>query len=499
MLSALAWLGWTLMTRHTGNAPTTGTGSNTSSVTVGTLQAPESLDIRTVKGHAVEQALLGNVYETLIGRDADNHLAPGLAQRWEVSSDGLVYTLHLIPGAVFSNGRTLDASDAVWSLQQAADHHYIGADGLTGVSSVTDPDAHTLRLTLTSPKPELLRLLAGRLGIVYSRDAPGDHATQALGSGPFTVASWKPGSELTLRRNPSYWGQDKAKVNTVRLHYLGDATSLAEAFASGDVDVATPLETSETATLKRRSGAKVETGAGAGKVILGFNNGTDSIFSDKRYRQGIRYAIGNAALIKAIGVDGRAIGGPIAPIEPGYEDLTGLFPHDTTRATDLLAYFFYRTKLRELSLVYPQRYGTAVGQAIRSALQPMNVDLQVHMVSDAQWQTAVVDQHRYDLTIFQMDGQADGISDMATLVNTDYFIGYTSPQAEQLIGQARTRTDDDAYVNALHAAARQMSDDSPVDWLYAQTPLTAHRSGISGVPVNLTDRLLPLGQLSLAR
>lgn len=93
-LFASLWIAWSAL-----DSPSFLPGINplqrNTTVTVGLRQAPASLDIRKQSGHAVEQALLGNVYETLVQRNQDNQLEPGLASQWKVSKDALTYTLTL--------------------------------------------------------------------------------------------------------------------------------------------------------------------------------------------------------------------------------------------------------------------------------------------------------------------------------------------------------------------------------------------------------------------
>ena len=80
-------------------------------VTIGLKLAPVSLDIRHQSGSAIEQVLIGNVYEALLSRDSDNKVQPGLAKSWDISKDGKTYTFHLNQNMTFSNGDKLDADD----------------------------------------------------------------------------------------------------------------------------------------------------------------------------------------------------------------------------------------------------------------------------------------------------------------------------------------------------------------------------------------------------
>ena len=112
-LGALVVVGWTFMQNRF--QPGSSLDAN---VTIGIDDMPQSLDIRSDSSAAAERLLVDNVYETLVTVDQDNKLQPGLATSWKTSDDGLTVTLTLQSGVTFSNGHTLDASDAVWSLQQ---------------------------------------------------------------------------------------------------------------------------------------------------------------------------------------------------------------------------------------------------------------------------------------------------------------------------------------------------------------------------------------------
>lgn len=465
------------------------TGTLGGSITIGTTSSPDSLDIRTQSGNAVTQALLGNVYESLLSRDQNNKPQAGIADSWKVSDDGLRYTFTINNGKTFSNGDALNANDVVWSLQQTIERKYQGADRLTNLASVTNNGNNTVIITLRSPNPDLAWALSGRAGIVYDKDARYSYSTEAVGSGPFVVDEWDKDASLVLKANARYWGQ-RAKTGTITLQYYRDDAAAVSAFGKGEVDAVTPIAATQKSALQKASDAdnvQIVQGTSTQKLVLGFNNGADSILSDKRYRQGMRYAIDREALMNALG-GGQTLGGPLTSLEPGYEDLTGMYPHNDDKATELLSYFFYVSKRRTLTFVYPQRYGSQVGELLKQQVYPMNVDLDVKMVDDATWQKTVVQQKQYDFTLFDMSDSHD----LATLMDGDNYIGYDSPEAQTLWKKTQASDSDSAYESNMKALARQISTDSPVDWLGVRQPITAYRNTITGMPKNMTDQLLPL-------
>ncbi len=109
-------------------------------VRVGLVLEPTSLDIRTQSGAALDQVLIDNVYQGLVGRTADGEIRDVLASKHEVSADGLTYTFTLREGTTFQDGKPVTAADVVWSLQQAKDDpSYVDSAKLAGVTSISSP------------------------------------------------------------------------------------------------------------------------------------------------------------------------------------------------------------------------------------------------------------------------------------------------------------------------------------------------------------------------
>lgn len=167
--------------------------SNT--VTIGLKLAPVSLDIRHQSGSAIEQVLIGNVYEGLLSRDSDNEVQPGLAKSWDISNDGTTYTFHLNENMNFSNGDTLDAEDVAWSINQLKEQQYYNANQVESLEKAEAVDSDTVKLTLSTPDSNLLWYLTGRPGLVFDKDAEYNAKTEAVGSGPYTVESFDSASK----------------------------------------------------------------------------------------------------------------------------------------------------------------------------------------------------------------------------------------------------------------------------------------------------------------
>ena len=329
-------------------------------VTIGLKLAPPSLDIRRQSGSAIEQVLIGNVYEGLVSRDSDNAVQPGLAKSWDISTDGTTYTFHLNRNMTFSNGDVLDADDVAWSINQLKEKQYYNANQVESLSKAEALDANTVRITLSSPDSNLLWYLTGRPGLVFDKDATYNAKTQAVGSGPYTVESFDSASKMVLKANPKYWGTaHKPATQHVVIDFITDDNAAVNALKSGDVDVLSPVNATLAKSLDTHT-YHVSASDGSDKFVLAFNCANKKL-ADKRVRQAIRYGINHKEIIASRGGVDTALGGPIPSVDPGYDGSDRPLPlrrgqsekpHDTSRIlhrssarthTDLRQHLRHRT------------------------------------------------------------------------------------------------------------------------------------------------------------
>lgn len=459
------------------------------SVTIGLKLAPTNLDIRNTAGSSLDQILIGNVYEGLVARDSENKVVPALAERWEVSDDGLKYTFHLRDGATFSNGDALTAEDVVWSLDELVTKQYHDADTLKNLETVGASGDDTVVITLSKPYSQLLWALTGRAGLVFDKDAKYVAKTQAVGSGPYVVKDFKPNNMITLEENPTYWGA-KPKTPTIVVRYYADDNAAVNALKSGEVQVLAPIS-AQLAEPFRKDTAKyvVKTGEGTDKYVLGMNNAAGAPTADKRVRQAIRYAIDHDQLIAARGGVDKALGGPIPSLDPGYEDLTKLYPHDVEKAKELLRQAGYtKEHPLKLTLTYANTYGSEIGDQLRSQLKEVGIDIKVNVVEFSTWLQDVYTDKHYDLSLVDHNESHD----FTQWSNPDYYYGYDNKDVQKLTDEAMNATDDATRDAKLAKAARIVSEDAAADWLLNYRITTAMDKGVTGFPLNMNQTYLPL-------
>lgn len=471
----------------------TATPTQSDSVAIGIKLAPVSLDIRNQSGSALEQLLIGNVYEALVSRNSNNEVEPGLAKSWTISNDGLTYTFKLNEHMNFSNGDTLDATDVAWSINQLKAKQYYNSDQVENLKQASAPDATTVKLTLSRPDANMLWYLSGRPGLVFDKDAHYDAKTTAVGSGPYVVKSFDSSSKLVLQANPKYWGSaHKARTTTVTVRFLPDDNAALNALTSGDVQVLSPVNANMTGKLKSSGKYTVKATEGSDKFVLAFNC-TGAKTADKRVRQAIRYAINHKEIIASRGGVDAALGGPIPSVDPGYEDLTGLYPYNPAKAKSLMQQAGYSTNHPlKLTLTYASVYGSELGEQLRSQLSRIGIDLNVNTVEFSTWLQDVHANGDYDLSLVD---HAES-HDFYKWTQPDYYYHYDNAQVQALYAKALAATDEQDSAQYLKQAARIVSEDAPADWLFAYRVSVAQAKGVTGFPSRLTQSVLPLWKVA---
>ena len=492
VIAVVAIIVGVIVFRNNSASSDTAENGTSNTVTIGLKLAPVSLDIRHQSGSAIEQVLIGNVYEGLLSRDSNNKVQPGLAKSWDISNDGTTYTFHLNQNMTFSNGDKLDADDVAWSINQLKEKQYYNANQVASLDKAEAVDANTVKLTLSTPDSNLLWYLTGRPGLVFDKNAKYNAKTEAVGSGPYTVESFDSASKMVLKANAKYWGTaHKPATQNVVIRFLTDDNAAVNALKSGDVDVLSPVN----ATLAKSLDAStytVSAADGSDKFVLAFNC-TNAKLKDKRVRQAIRYAINHKEIIASRGNVDYALGGPIPSVDPGYEDLTGLYPYNVDKAKELMKEAGYTTdKPLRLTLTYANTYGTELGDQLKSQLAKIGIDLKIDYVEFSTWLQNVHANGDYELSLVD---HAES-HDFYKWTTPDYYYHYDGKQAQKLYAKALEATDEADSAKYLKQAAKAVSEDAPADWLFGYRVTVAVNKHVQGFPSKLSQTVLPLWRIS---
>jgi peptide/nickel transport system substrate-binding protein len=473
-------------TAPAGTTGTSGAGSGTTApsagggeeVVVGARLAPTSLDIVKVAGAALDQVLLDNVYETVLKLDKDGNVGPGLSALPEISDNGTTYTFKLQPDVTFHSGEALTSADVKWSLDAQRAQGANESARLAGITAVDAPDPQTVVVHLDEPDNDFAYRMTRRAGAVLQANATGLEST-ANGTGPFKLDEFKANTFVSMVRNDDYWGTEPS-ISGVTFQYFKEPNAAVNAFTTGDVNILTGVDTELVGPLKDNPDYVVNEGTTNGEFTLGFNNKRKP-FTDRDVRFAFRQAIDKEAYKELLNGYGTIIGGPVPPTDPWYEDLTKVAPYDPAAAKAALEKAGYGSGLK-VTLIWPNIYPPNQAEFVASQLKDVGVDVTIQTVEFSVWLDQVYAKHDYDMTaVLHVEPH-----DIGNYANPDYYWQYDSPTVQQLIHDAKVNPDPQAGVDQLKQAARQISEDSPADWLILASDLTVATKNVTGYPKNDT-------------
>ncbi len=224
---------------------------------------PDSLDVaKATDIYCLKVA--EQITEPLVIKEVENDedvIKPAVAESWEVSDDGLVWTFKLREDAKWSDGEPVTAQDFVYGMGRFVDpdtaspssnnlkHIKNGAIIPLGEAEVEDLgaialDDHTLEITLEYPVPYFLDLLSDQEYFPQRQDiveeygsSYGTDAGKTISNGPFMLDSWTHNSEVILVKNPEYWDSEAVKLDELNMKIIPEENALMGEFENEGVDI----------------------------------------------------------------------------------------------------------------------------------------------------------------------------------------------------------------------------------------------------------------------
>jgi ABC-type transport system substrate-binding protein len=245
------------------------------------------------------------MFESLLGLDARGNIRPNIAESWDVSKDGKVYTFKLRRGVRFHDGKEMTAADVKFAIDYTMDakNGATGYDTLSVVDRVELPDPLTVKLYLKRPDPLFLTWLSDiRAFSVIPKGSLAEGVRQPKsmppGTGPFKFVEWQPRQRVILARHDQYWGP-KAFVDRVVLRDIANATVRINALQSGDVDIIerTPYEWVKEIVDGKTKGIGYSKASLAGARNVEFNVAAPP-FNNKKLRLAVAHAIDRKEILQ---------------------------------------------------------------------------------------------------------------------------------------------------------------------------------------------------------
>ncbi len=459
---------------------------------------PTTLDPH-LAGDSVSSEYMVEIFSGLTTYDRDLNLIPDLAESYDISADGLVYTFKLRQDATFQDGKPIRAEDFKWSFERACDpatgsttaDTYMGdiigcRDKLQGkakeVKGVEVVDDLTLKLTIDEPKGFFLAKMSYPTAYVLDREnvesGGPDWFKQPNGSGPFKLAQYdveKGG--IVLERNENFYGNPKPTLEQVFFlisapinPMTGYEEGLSSLGASAGITYdAIPIGINDLsrATDPNNPVSKEFVSADTLSVNYVSFNVNKPPFDDPKIRQAFNLALDKKRMVKLVFQGTVPVAnGIVPPGMPGYEnpDLSD-YEFDPERALELIAESSYGdvTELPEIVLNLPGE-GSEVGPIVKTMIESYKTNLGLEIsVEQTPWAEFLADLSQPDMPyqMFSLGWVADYPDPQNFLEvlfhskSSQNHGGYNNPEVDALLDKARG-TQDIEERSALYQQAEQL-------------------------------------------
>ncbi len=327
--------------------------------------------------------VFNQVYETIAKSDDLGNPVPCLGESWEISPDGLVYTIKLVQDAMFTNGENLKASDVVFTYAYAKDFAAKNAF-YSMVQKVEAIDDYTVVFTLDKPSPLFLGYTQ-QIPIINEKfvdEQSGDISKVACGTGPYTIVTYDPAVNTILKANEDY-RLGVAAIKDVELRYMSDASSAVVALESGEIDFMSvpPIMVApfvDNADYNSQKTLPLYT------AVIAMNTKV-APFDNKLIRQAFSYACDKESII-AIAYEGYGVEAKLQAYTNSFGvDLTNVadFSYNPEKAKQLLAEAGYPNGMdltKEFGvkmLTIPGTFHEKVGQVFQNNLADIGVTVEL--------------------------------------------------------------------------------------------------------------------------
>jgi len=476
-------------------------------VTRALTSEPGGLDPQGAAG-AGQNAILPYLFDTLVYRDLDNSYKAYLAEKWEISEDGMQATFFLRKNIQFHDGSPLDAEAVKFTFDRliAQGQKSVLASMVTVIETIEVVDAATVRFNFKEPSSTFMSSIANPYAGIVSPTAVqtlGEgFSMKPVGSGAFMLEKWEPGVSVTLAKNSNYaWApvvvknQTAPQIDRLVFKILPDVSQQISALEAGEVDVLFINQTSHVARLQKDPNVELIETTLNSLVYLGFNL-KKAPFDDIRVRQALSHAINKEELVKtALGGIGTEAFSPLAPTLPGFDESvkSEALGYDPEKAKSLLKEAGFDGKPFKVTLLTSTRPpNQALATVLQSQMKAVGVQLEIQQLDSTAAQDAAT-KGDYDLMLWRYDwNDADVLrvylsSERIGRTNRNF---YSNAKVDELLEQAAHEMNEEVRNSLYLDAQKLILQDAPWQPLYTPKDYVAIRKDVTGVVMGPMGRML---------
>ena len=426
---------------------------------------------------------------TTVNEDSSG-IAPSIAESWEISPDGTVYTFAIRQGVTFHDGSPMTMDDVVFSLERVFDPEGSGYSFLFGVvEGVAAVDDTNVQVTLAEPFTPLLdNLNVFPASIVPKALVEADaeaFAQNPVGTGPFKLQEFAKGRHVQLVKHEEYWKPDRPHLDEVFIPYVTDDNTRILRVQGGEVDAAVAIPYAQIDQLDAQDDIDVQI-----EPLFRFDgmwlNHAEPPLDDVKVRQALNYATDKEAMLKSIFFDKVEIANHMMPKMKFWREDVAAYEFDPERAQSLIA----ESKAADgftLPIVTPT--GDVIIQQIAQIVKESYAGIGVNVqITNLDIGTAYTNFSNFNYTAganWYITSDVPGPDELAAIQfdfsaqsgTKSFFTNYNSPRATELVQEAG-RSDDATREQLFGELQQLVMDDAVLVALFFTPARAALRSHV---------------------
>ncbi|WP_459129458.1 ABC transporter substrate-binding protein [Guggenheimella bovis] len=474
---------------------TTGEGSTgKDEIKFGLASEPNKLDpmaIATMSTFSVTYA----IYDNLVEENEKGDFVPSLAEKIDVSNDGLTYTMDIRKNVKFHDGSPLTADDVVFSINRTIEKGW-AFDMTAFIDKVEKVDDFKVVMKLKRPFGGMMGSLASPYFSIMSKayiDKNGDEIVERkpMGTGAYKFVEWLAGTHIKLEANEEYW-QGAPKIKKVTFQPVTDKNTGLISLQTGSLDAYLNVNYIDIPNVQKDQNLQFSSTESASVLSLDMNVEKTPL-DNVKVRQAINYAINRQNVIDgALEGIGKVANSAIPPTVAGYSAETKGFEYDVEKAKSLLSEAGYneqnplklKLKIKEDAKVQK------VAQVIQNDLKQVNIEIDIEIMEAGKYSTDINTNGDYELTLISWTAMfPDAYSLLYSQFHKDTYgsTGNITHVVDENLSKAlddAAQVDDSKKVEAYSKITKMLIDNAYVaNLVYEPTTITANKD-LLGIEAN---------------
>lgn len=419
-------------------------------------------------------------------------IKPSLAKSWEVSDDGMTYTIHLDEAAKFANGDPVNSDAVIFSFNRIKNSNYTGfLYSLANIDTMEKMDDATITFKLSKPCTIFFNLMQMHIfSIVNPNELEGMSeeemdtylTTKTAGSGAFEIEKWEATTEALLNAREDYW-KGKAAIDKVIVKIIPESSNRVLLADKGDVDIALVIPPKDLATLEGNAGLDLRAYDSVSITYLSLNTAKTPL-DNAQVRQALNYAMPYSSIVNdVLGGKAKKLDHVIPSAMPGHLTTEeGVYEEDLDKAKELLKEAGYENGFEvKLTLSTGNQDNEDTAILVQDALSKIGVTVKIEKMERAQYLDATRS-HNFDMAI----------ASYSSFVNDPgYFFGnclysqgeynygsYKSGKVDGIWDKAEASNDLDERYKLYGEAQLIVSEDAPWVPLYEKSNIVVMNKNI---------------------